>query len=135
MEGVIDVAHRNEDLVRKGYDAFGKGDLETIRELFSSDIIWHVSGRGPLSGTYKGVGEVFGLFGELAQRSQGTFRVELHDVIANDDHAVALTVNRGMRDGASLRSPSVAIYHVRDGRVSEAWLAPHDAYAEDEFWS
>ena len=28
------MAHPNEDLVRRGYEAFTKGDMETLRELF-----------------------------------------------------------------------------------------------------
>jgi hypothetical protein len=31
--------------------------------------------------------------------SPGTFRVEFHDVLANDEHAVALYVVRGEREG------------------------------------
>ncbi len=47
--------HPNADLLRKGYDAFSKGDLDTIRnEVFSPDIVFHVAGRNPLSGDYQG---------------------------------------------------------------------------------
>jgi hypothetical protein len=27
------------------------------------------------------------------------------------------------------------VYHVSDGKVTEAWFHPGDAYAVDEFWS
>lgn len=56
--------HPNADLLRKGYDAFSKGDLDTIKnEVFSPDVVFHVAGRNPLSGDYRGVDEVFGFFG------------------------------------------------------------------------
>ena len=32
----------------------------------------------------------------------GTFRVELHDVVANDEHSVAKYVERGQREGRTL---------------------------------
>jgi ketosteroid isomerase-like protein len=35
------MGHPNEDLVRRGYDAFGSGDMQTLRELFHPDIVWH----------------------------------------------------------------------------------------------
>jgi ketosteroid isomerase-like protein len=35
------MAHPNEELVRKGYDAFNRGDMDTLRELFDPEIVWH----------------------------------------------------------------------------------------------
>ena len=35
------MAHPNEELVRKGYDAFASGDMDTLRELFDPGIVWH----------------------------------------------------------------------------------------------
>jgi ketosteroid isomerase-like protein len=54
------MAHPNEDLVRRGYDAFAKGDMETLRELFDSGIIWHFPGRSLLAGDHRGVDAVLG---------------------------------------------------------------------------
>lgn len=129
------MAHPNEVLLRKGYDAFAKGDLDTIRGLFAPDIVWTVPGRSPLAGTYKGIDEVFGLFAELVKRSEGTFQIELHDVLANDQHAVALATLNGRRGNRTLNVHDVATYHVKNGRVTEAWFASEDEYAQDEFWS
>jgi ketosteroid isomerase-like protein len=39
------VAHPKEDLIRKAYDAFGSGDIDTIREPFAEDIEFHVPGK------------------------------------------------------------------------------------------
>ena len=39
------MGHPNEDLVRRGYDAFSSGDVETLRELWDPDIVWHAFGR------------------------------------------------------------------------------------------
>jgi hypothetical protein len=47
--------------------------------------------------------------------SPGTFRVEFHDVLANDEHAVALYVVRGEREGRTLEDRSVLASHVRIG--------------------
>ncbi len=46
--------HPNVELLRKGYAAYGSGDMETINELFADDIVWHVAGRSPLAGVYNG---------------------------------------------------------------------------------
>ncbi|HEX6493738.1 MAG TPA: hypothetical protein VF112_09515 [Candidatus Dormibacteraeota bacterium] len=36
------------------------------------------------------------------QETEGTFKVEVHDILANDEHAVALAVVSGQRQGKSL---------------------------------
>src|SRR2546430_13890793 len=97
------MAHPNEELVRTGYTAFGSGDMDTLRRLFAPDIVWHSPGRNPVGGDYHGVDQVLQLFGRLFELTGGTLRLELHDVLANDDHAVALVKNpaeRGGRAGA-----------------------------------
>jgi len=82
--------HPNVELSRRGYDAFAKGDLATLSELIADDVTWHVRGVGPLSGDYHGRDEVFAFFGRLAEETAGTFRLDVHDVLANDEHTVAL---------------------------------------------
>ena len=98
------MAHPNEDLVRRGYKAFGTGDIATLSELFADDIVWHAGGRSPITGDYKGKDEVFGFFAQLAERAGGTFRIDIHDVLANDEHVVALVMATGEREGKTLNS-------------------------------
>jgi ketosteroid isomerase-like protein len=71
------MAHPNEDLVRRGFAAFGTGDIAALRELLADDTVWHVGGRSPLTGDYKGKDEVLGFFAQLAERAGGTFRVDV----------------------------------------------------------
>ena len=127
--------HPNVELLRKGYTAYGSGDIEVLNELFADDILWHVAGRGPLAGDYKGRDQVFGFFGKLMELSDGTAKLELHDVLANDDHGVALVTGTATRNGATFTGPDVHTFHIRDGKVVEFWDAPLDQYAADEFWS
>ncbi|MDP8950085.1 MAG: hypothetical protein M3N00_07565 [Actinomycetota bacterium] len=80
--------------------------------------------------------EVFGFFGKLFELSGGTFAVELHDAVANDHHAVGLSSFSGQREGKTLDgAKGVEVYHVQDGRVTEAWFTTEDDYSFDEFWS
>jgi ketosteroid isomerase-like protein len=46
--------HAHEAVLRREYEAFARGDLETLDELLSDDIVYHVPGRNPLSGTLPG---------------------------------------------------------------------------------
>jgi ketosteroid isomerase-like protein len=129
------MAHPNEELVRRGFDAFSKGDLDTVRALFDPDAVWHAPGRSRLSGDHRGVDDILDYFARTMELTGGTFRVELHDVLANDEHAVALYVARGEREGRSLEDRSVLVSHVRNGTFVETWQHSEDQYAADEFLS
>jgi hypothetical protein len=43
-----------------------------------------------------------GFFGKLMELSGGTFRIEIHDVVANDTHGVVLVTTHGERGGQRL---------------------------------
>ena len=127
--------HPNAALLRNGYAAFATGDMATLRELFADDIVWHVSGASPLAGDYNGREAVFAFFSRSTELSGGTLRIELHDVVANDEHAVALARETASRQGKRLNAREAHVYHVRNGKVTEFWSFAEDQRAEDEFWS
>lgn len=129
------MAHANEDVIRRGYEAFGKGDMDTLNELFTDDIAWHTPGRSPIAGDLKGKQEVFAFFAKLVELSGGTFKLEVHDILANDEHGVALSVATGQRNGKSFEDRAVNVFHLRDGKVTEFWAHPGDQYVVDDFWS
>ncbi|SRR6266571_4332768 len=128
------MAHPNEELVRKGYEAFASNDMAALNDLFADDVEWHAPGRNQLSGDYHGKDEVFASFGKVAELTGGTFKLEIHDVLANDDHVVVLARATGDREGMKLDDNSVQVFHILDGKITEQWLHAGDLYAVDEFW-
>jgi hypothetical protein len=127
-------AQENADLIRSGYEAFSKGDLETVAKLFGPEIRWNISGRNQISGTYTGHEEVFGFFGKLVELTDGTFKVELHDLLASDDHVVALAKESATRNGKKLETDETHVWHLDNGKATEFWGVPKDQYQVDEFW-
>ena len=67
----------NAAVVRRGYEAFNSGDMETLVETFDESASWHTPGRGPLSGDHEDREATFAQFGRLGQETGGTFRAEL----------------------------------------------------------
>lgn len=130
------MAHPNEDLVREGFAAFERGDMDALRKQYwTDDVRWHVPGRGPLAGDYEGPEQVIQYFARVFELTGGSLSLELHDVLANDEHAVALFTVRAERAGKQLTDNLVQTFHIRDGKVSEAWNHSTDLYAADEFLS
>jgi ketosteroid isomerase-like protein len=129
-------AANDTGVIRRGYDAFSRGDMDTIRnEVFAADIEWHQGGRNQTSGDFSGAEAVISLFGKIFQLTDGTFRVAVHDMIANDEHVVVLASFSGQRAGKSIESNYCQVFHMRDGRAAECWVTNVDPYAVDEFFA
>lgn len=126
--------HPNVTLLRQGYEAFAKKDMATLATLFSPDVVWHWTGKGPLAGIHRGRDAVFGIFGRMAMLCPD-FRNHVRDIVANDQHAVALTQATGTRPGKKLDLKNVMTFSVQNEKVSEFWLYTEDQRAEEEFWS
>lgn len=109
------VPHPHEQAIRGMYDAINAGDLDAVGAEFSTDALWH--GADAL---IRGSHAIAELVGQLREASGETLQIELHDVLANDDHAVALQVTRADRRGRSLADRVVYVFHMRDGKIAEA---------------
>jgi uncharacterized protein len=129
------MAHPNEELLQRSFDAFSKGDMEAFAALLADDVVFHFPGRGSLAGDHRGKDRVLANLKKQAELSGGTFRVELHDILANDEHGVALAVARAERGDRTWEDNAVLVFHIQDAKVSEVWLHPGDQYAGDEFFS
>ena len=54
MSGSGATETQNIAAVRRGYEAFAKGDIETLKGLFTADANWHSLRAGVLAGNYRG---------------------------------------------------------------------------------
>jgi|EndMetStandDraft_8_1072994.scaffolds.fasta_scaffold825572_2 ketosteroid isomerase-like protein len=78
----------NIEVIKKGYDAFISGDVETVMALFDDNIEWVQPGNSTISGTYHGKGEV-GRYMQLLGEKSPT--VKVRQLLADGDTVVALT--------------------------------------------
>ena len=96
--------HPDVKLARRAYEAMAKGDLAAASEGLADDVTWHGLTAGPLGGTYHGRDEVLAFFGRLAEETGGTFRLAVHDVLANNEHTVVLCTMSASAGTSPLRS-------------------------------
>jgi ketosteroid isomerase-like protein len=129
-------AAANIEHLRRGYEAFQSGNLDLIRnELFDPDVVWHVPGRNRLSGDFRGADAVIASFVRQFEETGGTFKVEVHDILGSDDHAVVLATASAERNGKSIKEPYAHVCHLRDGKLTEAWILDFDLYKIDDFFA
>jgi ketosteroid isomerase-like protein len=125
----------NAAVVRRGYELFNRGDMDGLAEIFADDVVWHVGGRGQLAGEKRGKEAAFAYFRQLGEGTEGTFQAELHDLVASDDHVVGLHTSTGQRKGRSLSQHEALVFHLRAGKIVEAWEHYEDSQEWDEFWA
>jgi hypothetical protein len=83
-----DQEQKNIELVKKGYEAFSAGDVDTVMSLFDDNIEWVQPGDSAISGTYHGKAELGEYLSRLAEKS---VTVKLNRLLADGDTVVALT--------------------------------------------
>ena len=127
--------HPNLEIARAGYEAFANGDMETVSDLLSDDIVWHSGGNNILTGDYVGKEASLGYLARLMQETGGSFKNDVHDMLANDEHGVALVTASATRGGKSLEGRVVHVFHMRGGKMTEFWTISEDQGMFDDFWS
>ena len=107
--------------------------MDTLRALFIPISAGTPPAAASWPATTRGVDTVLGYFGRTIGVTGGSFRVEVHDVVANDEHGVGLNSVHAEREGRTLEDNTL-VFHVRDGKVTEAWQYWADQYAADDLF-
>jgi ketosteroid isomerase-like protein len=132
----MDVAGRNVEVVRAGYAAFNRADIETLTEVFAEDASWHTPGKSSMAGDAIGREQVFAQFGRYGGETAGTFKAGLIEVFASPDgRVVGLHHNRGERDGKQLEGgPGLVVRGLRasSGNRSVSAIATLRVHHEGE---
>jgi uncharacterized protein len=127
----------NEDLIRRGYQAFGEGDMDTLRSLMADDVVHVIPGNNRLTGEHKGHDALMDLYGQLFQVSGGTYRADLVNIESRGDNQVVST-HRGtaQREGRTLDTTETLTFTIEDGLITriESSFSPEDEATEDAFW-
>ena len=126
----------NAAIVRRGYEAFDRGDLTTLAELFGDDVSWHTPGGSPLAGDVAGREAVFARLGRYVTETGGTFRAELKRVLLDEDgRVIGIHHNVAERDGKRLDVYCCVVFEVENGRIVDGREHFFELQAWDEFWS
>ena len=128
--------HPNVALVRRAMQAMNEMDMSRADEemavvdaFMADDIVWHEIGRAE---PRRGKDE---LRATMSEFSDTTIKYDLHDVIANDEHAIALGTATATRNGKTLEYRTAEIFHIRDGRAVERWAFSDDTAAIIAFFA
>jgi ketosteroid isomerase-like protein len=122
-------------VVRRLYESFMVGDLQTVAGLLSEDVVFHVPGTGVNAGEHHGRDGVLAFFAQAARLTKGTLHIEVRDVLLGNAYAAAVATYRATRpDRAPLENNLVHLMRFEDGRIAESWFHSRNQYEVDEFW-
>ena len=126
----------NVAIVRRGYEAVNKGDLELLTELFGDNASWYTPGRSPLAGEAVGRRAVCARLGRYVAETGGTFRAELKRLLTDEDgRVIGIHRNVAERDGKHLDVYCCIVFELENGRIVGGREHFYDLHAWDEFWS
>ena len=114
---------QNVEHIKKGYEAFAAGDVETLMSLFDDNIEWIQPGDSAVSGTYHGKGELGDLLNRLAEKSP---TITPHRFLAGGDMVVVLSDTTAGGEAAQ----DAEVYTLRDGKTVRAQLYGDTAMME-----
>lgn len=133
IDSTLSAAEENLTLVRRFFDCFARGRLDTLRdEILAPDVVWHVPGSHPLAGTHRGPEEVAAFFERMAASK---FQVDILFLQADEDRVV--DVHRGWSgrgDNTDIDMTWVLVYQIENGRIAEARNFVADQAAADTFF-
>ena len=116
----------NATLLRGLLEAFMTGDVAGEERAFADDITWHAPGTNRFSGRFEGRAAVISRLDEM-QEAGIVSRFDVHDVVANDEHAIALVHQHlEVADGRRYDQQQVQVAHLSDGKIVEFWTMNQD---------
>jgi len=118
-----DQTDQNIEHVKKGYEAFAAGDVETLMSLFDDNIEWIQPGDSAVSGTYHGKGELGDLLSRLAEKPP---TITPRRFLADGDMVVVLSDTTAGGETAQ----DAEVYTLRDGKTVRAELYGDTAMME-----
>lgn len=129
------VEQDNIALTRRGFEAFGAGDMQTLTGLIHPDAKWHGSPVGTIRGEYSGLDQLLAYFKQLHEETDGTFRAVPIAIAATGNRVFVQETVTGQRRGQSLESSDVLVFTIEDRKVRDVHLYAGDYPAEAKFWS
>jgi ketosteroid isomerase-like protein len=128
--------HPHAQLVRKGYEAFSRGDMDALRTMLSGDCTHHVPGSHPLSGDFKGQDACIDMYGRLFTETNGTLRVELRNILVDGrGHAVSVHRFTAERQGKRIDENGALVFRIVGDKVTDIDECVEDIEKGNEFWS
>ena len=123
---------QNTDKLKEGYEAYGRGDLETAMKDWHDDVRWEgsESTRIPGNGVHEGKQAIAGSLQETVQ-AYDSFSVTPDEFIEDGDTVVALGHTEASQGDKSAKVPFVHIFRFEGDKVKRIQILTDTAVAAE----
>ena len=129
-------AQEQVDRVKTALGQLENRDADGFVNLFSDDVVFQISGSGPLSGAYRGRDTVRALVKGFVAVMGPTYRLDPVDILADERYVVMMFHTMGERDEMVLDvMTSCFAASGEDGRWNRCWWVASDQAAYDAYFS
>jgi ketosteroid isomerase-like protein len=112
---------QNVTLIQKLFEAFGRGDVQTILDYCTNDCEFYCPGPSsiPYAGTKKGRAEIQGYF-EALIGTQRNANLSIDQFVSQDDTVVAIGryTAKVNSTGKPIDTPVVTTFKVQNGKIT-----------------
>jgi uncharacterized protein len=116
------------------YEFFSQGNAEGVLAHCAENVTFQVEGKSPLAGKYTKQ-DFPGFLAKQKELSGGTHRLELHDVMASDQHAVALCSEFVTKGDKPVQMRMAHVWRFQNGKPVAWYSYPRDLYQFDAAWA
>ncbi|MEU3616782.1 nuclear transport factor 2 family protein [Streptomyces sp. NPDC006872] len=128
--------HPHAMLVRKGYEAFTRGDMDALRGMMTGDCTHHVPGSHPLSGDFKGTDAIIDMYGRLFSETGGSMQVEMKSVMVDGrGHAVSMHRFSADRNGKHIDENGCIVFRIVGDKITDLDECLESIDKSNDFWS
>ena len=120
--------HPNAVVLREVGDAMERADMQALDRLIADDIVWHAIGQAEPTVGKEALRTALG-------GADYEIKYTIHDILASDDHAIALGEATATRGGKTLTYRTAEVNHIRDGKITERWALSDDTAAIVAFFA
>jgi ketosteroid isomerase-like protein len=106
----------NVDAARSAYEAFSRGDMETLSGMLAENGTWLTSDELPLGGETHGRDAILGNFAQIPNY-WSSFSVEPEEFIDAGDWVVIRGTQRAGNDAGSFEAPFAHLMKFEDSKI------------------
>ncbi len=116
------MSQENVERVRRGFEAFERGDLETLFDLLDPQIVWHQPDDLPDRVTAHGHAGMEQIMGRWLDGWE-EYSIDVEELIDAGDRVVVVqrTRGKGKGSGIEVEMREAHVYEIRDGKAVEVW--------------
>jgi ketosteroid isomerase-like protein len=126
--------HPHIQILEQFYAHFTPLNISKALELCTETFTFQIAGKSKLSGKFNKNTFAHDFMNRAMELSNGTFKFEVHDILASDLHATVLASSKVTRGDKTVELRTVHVWRFENGKPLAGYEYPRDLYAFDAIW-